>query len=186
MRKNRFINILLVVFILVNGVYLICRNRKEHDRSDSGILGKIQDRYVWLENWKDSTLISDLAKNRPVLILRLPRVPCQQCKFAELENLNSFFRNDTTRQVCALLTTQTPRDLMSLKLSFNYNFLKAGSYSENILDMPQEGFKRPYYFVLMPDMQAKMIFFPDPDKAQETNRYFEEVENKYFDERKIK
>ena len=133
-----------------------------------------------METWKDSIPLSGIVSKYPILILRIPRVSCQQCKSTELDNLKINFTEYGFQNVCAILTVKTPRDLKSLSLSFDYDFLKVGSKDHNILDIPLEKYNKPYYFILDSNLRANMFFIPDMTKPELTQKYFEMVKDKYF------
>lgn len=119
-------------------------------------------------------------RNGPVLILRMPRVSCEECKFVELENLKMLFSQYSIKSVCAVITTGSPRELKMLTQSFSYNFLKVGSLQNELIDISAEKQKRPYYFVLDSNLRASKFFFPDMRNQKMTVAYFERIIKMFF------
>jgi predicted nucleic-acid-binding Zn-ribbon protein len=187
--KKNITNIILGAIVVANIGYFLWRTKnKEVSNQDSKYINQriytqktqLQESYLLKENWKDSISLSDLVSKHPVLILRIPAVTCQQCKFTELDNLRINFDEYELDYVCAILTVSTPRDLKSLTLSFDFRFLKLGSKIQNIFNIQEEKYNRPYYFILDSDLQASMFFFPEQTNQKFTYDYFKIIKEKYF------
>ena len=135
---------------------------------------KIKDCYFKLENWKDSVLLSEIVKEKSTLILRIPRVNCQPCKYNELENLRQFSQKNSFN-TCAVLTVDGPRELKSLVIKYDYQFSKIGSKLGKVLNLSEEISGKPYYFVLDSNLQASRFFIPDMLNQNLTEQYFDQI-----------
>ena len=179
--KNKIINIFLVLFILVNVGYLIYKNKKgrgnslKNEARISNKTFKINNIFLRQENWKDTVSLTELTEKAPCLVLRVPKVSCQQCKFIELDMLKQLSMKDSKLNVCAILTVDNPREMKYLSLNFDYNFLKLGSLEQNVLKIPEEMNKKPYYFLLNKNLEGCRLFFPDPTKTGLTKKYLDET-----------
>lgn len=189
--KKGFIYIFLLIVVFLNIGYIFLKKR--HQKNESLIYKKtysterkisknifIQDRYLFQENWKDTISISQIVNKHPILILRIPRVSCQQCKATELDNLKRNFLNEDLGNVCTILTVNTTRDIKSLRLSFNFKFTMAGGTEQDILKINAEKYHKPYYFILDTNLMASMFYFPEILTPELTKSYFKKVKAKYF------
>jgi hypothetical protein len=187
---KKLVSALLIIFIIFNIAYFLFYKQKKDDQiqdskmpSSINFLNsnmKISDRYFLLENWKDSISLSAIVKDGSVLVLRMPRVSCEQCKFAELENLKLLFSNDNIKNVCAILTTSSPRELKMLTQTFNYRYLKVGSLQNELINISEEKQKRPYYFVLDSNLRADNFFFPDMRNQKLTEAYLKRIKKQFL------
>jgi hypothetical protein len=186
--RNFIITIILVGFLILNIGYAFWKNRLEeihnqyftslvHDNNTYKM--QLQESYLIMENCKDSISLSTLVSKHPILILRIPAATCQECTLEELENLKKNFDIDELYNVCAIFTINTPRELKSLTLAFNYKFLKLGITRQNTLNIQEERNNIPYYFIIDSNLQASMFFFPDHRYPESTAAYLKMIKMDY-------
>lgn len=154
--------------------------KHENTRKDVSIL--INDKNLLLENWKDSISLSQIVKDYPFLVLRIPKTACQYCKFTELNNLQTIFTPKELGRCCVMISVFTSRDLRSLTLNNSYKYFKVGSKRQNILNIDQEDYGKVYYFILNSNLQANHFHFPDRTKPYLTKEYLQMIKKKYLNQ----
>lgn len=93
-----------------------------------------------------------------------------------MNNLELEFQNEEdTNNVCAIHSVSTPRDLNVIVNSLSLSYMNLGSTKLNILGIQEENTQSIYYFVLDPNLQATMFYFPNQDTPELTLQYYDLV-----------
>lgn len=132
----------------------------------------LKDVYLHTKNWGDTIALSNIVGEHPVLVLRMPRILCSECKYTEFDNLNLAFEGDTLIDKYSIITTANERELKAISLGFDYDFTGIGDIKEDLLYIPFEKKGMPYYFVLGKNLNAGMFYFPDKSTPELTKGYF--------------
>ena len=122
---------------------------------------------------KDSTLLSTMAKKRPVLIFRFTEQGCTPCYVEELNALQQILPENVD-YVIILCSYHKDKDLMILK---NTHKLQLPAYliRFDAFDWVAEESQKAYYFILHPDMKISHIHVPDKAYPELNKQYLEGV-----------
>jgi hypothetical protein len=135
---------------------------------------KTPDTYC-VESQRGGRLLSDMVKDKPLLIYKFSGNNCNTCYIDILTKLQSElpdnFGFDKIRALCSQLTE---RDLLILKRTYKIKFPIYIIPSKSF-DWIVEENNVPYFFVLCPDMKILHIYVPNKDYPELTQKYIEDV-----------
>jgi len=117
--------------------------------------------------------LSDLVLLNPVLIYRFSESNCGICYETELAWLQVFFAED--KQKAAILSSHKDRKYFVSFKRINRIELPIFRISLDALDWIVESYKKPYYFVLHPDLTVSDIYVPDMAFPELKKQYLEKV-----------
>jgi len=125
----------------------------------------------------EGRLLSEMAKEKPVLIYRFTSSSCEVCYIDALLELEKeiqkeFLENrDYVKVLCSL---QTERELMILRRTYKFSY-PIYTISYDAFKWIAEESHKPYYFVLHPDMKISHIYVPDKNYSELNKQYLEGV-----------
>ena len=134
----------------------------------------VPDAYC-MNNQSKRELLSEMVKDKPLLIFRIDGFYCRSCYadiLTELQTeLSNIFHFDDVSVLCSQLSE---RDLSIIKRTYNLNFsayiIPAKSFNWTV-----EERNVPYFFVLHPDMKISHIYIPEKKFPEHYKQYFKEV-----------
>ena len=134
--------------------------------------GKIAPSIACVEPNKGEFLLSELVKNKPVLIYRYTNKNCDPCYVAELKLFHKEFSDyDLVRVLCSYFTENefvTSKRINKIKFPIYSIFFDA-------FDWKVEEYNSSYYFVLHPNMQISHIYIPNREYPELSKQYLEGV-----------
>ena len=135
--------------------------------------GLVATNILCIEGDKYNHLLSDIVKQRPVLIYRFSENSCNPCYIEELDYLQSIL-TEKCNYIHLLCSYKYPRDLLVLRKSNNIK-LPACLIPFDSFEWIAEESNKPYYFVLHPNMKISHIYVPDTDFPELNKQYLEGV-----------
>jgi len=133
--------------------------------------------------YSEGRLLSEMAKYNPVLIYWFTRQSCNDCIIDALTELEKEIQNEVSENrdfVKILCSHETDRELMILRRTYKFSF--------PIYKVPSDAFKwvvednrKPYYFLVHPDMRISHIYVPDKEFPELNKLYLEGVKRFLLD-----
>ncbi|RHJ86547.1 hypothetical protein DW103_02440 [Parabacteroides sp. AM08-6] len=119
-------------------------------------------------------LLSDLAKDGPILVYRYSDINCSVCVESEFANLRQFFKQHTEK-VIILCSYEYESNMKAFRRN---NLLKYPIYNTDMKAFSWDAdlYDRPYYFVLHPDMKVSDFYIPETAYPEESKAYLTGVE----------
>lgn len=114
-------------------------------------------------------LLSEIVKDRPVLVFRYSDINCNTCIEAEIEALQKVFKTDL-QSILILCSYNIDKDFYTFK---KVNKINCPIYKidHNSFDWAPEEYKNPYCFVLHPTLKVSDIYVPDKSFPQMNENY---------------
>jgi len=125
------------------------------------------------ESDKDDHILSDIVKQGPMLVYRFSDNNCTPCFIEELDSLQLILP-EKCDYIHLLCSYKSPRELKILRITNNVK-LPAYVIPFDAFDWPAEENKKPYYFVLHPDMKISHIYVPDKKYPELNKQYLEGI-----------
>ena len=125
------------------------------------------------ESLTDEYFLSDLAKNKPLLIYRYSDINCNTCYETEINAIHDTF-SDLSKSVIILCSYRLDKDYKDFK---RINQIKTPLFriSFDAFSWTVEDYGNPYYFVLHPNMKISHIYVPDKKYPDLNKQYLEGV-----------
>lgn len=191
MNKNVIIFIILFFCIIIVAAFSFVINRYE---SNNNFLTETISGKYWLEfesnnqtffdcilqqngNNLDSLFLHEIVGNTPKLFLRFKETNCNVCIENELENLIKLASKVDTNNIILLGSFTNSRARWMRKSSF-----KIFNIGNQELGLSLDKENMPYYFILNKDFSAKSVFIPFKEFPGLTDKYFELIKRKYFNQ----
>ena len=132
------------------------------------------------EREKETKTLSELVKNKPLLIYRYSELHCNTCYETEIEALQKAFEY-SPNLVSILCSYHVERTFIMFK---RMNEIKIPLYriAMDTLKWTAEKYGNPYYFVLHPDMKISHIYFPNKAYPKINKQYLENVKSFLLDQ----
>ena len=129
--------------------------------------------YTKSDDLSKENSLSELVKNKPLLIYRYSDVNCVSCYENEIKTLQESF-SDLLESAVILCSYQSDRDLRTFR---RLNIIKLPLYciSFDAFTWTVEDYGNPYYFVLHPNMKISHIYVPDKRYPELNKQYLEGV-----------
>ena len=128
---------------------------------------------LYSEYRKEMKHLSEVVKDRPLLIYRFTSSNCNKCYIEDLQNLQMQFSNNYDI-VSALCSHRNERDLLILLKTYSIELSVFLIKHDSFNWIAEEEFK-PYYFVLHPNMKISHIYVPDRNFPELNKQYIEGV-----------
>ena len=126
-----------------------------------------------LERINEGKHLSELVREKPLLIFRYAQITCRMCYEAELKVLNDVFITNPDL-VVILCSNNVIRDFLIYK--------RSNKIEISIFNIPNDTFSwiaeendSQYFFVLHPDMKISHIFVPNKEYPELSKQYLEGV-----------
>ena len=129
--------------------------------------------FLCFENQNKEELLSEMAKDRPLLIFRIVESSCKPCYLDFLALLQTEFTGnfDVVKGFC---TNMSVRELLIFKNANNITF-PVYLIPEKPFGWVAEEKNAPYFFVLHPDMKISHVYVPNKDFPDQNKKYLESV-----------
>lgn len=138
---------------------------------NSEIMGvKIND--LECETEKSNLSLSNLVKDKPILIYRYSDTSCQPCIDEHLILLKKNFKESDP--IIILGSFQSRKYYLIIKKNKVRDFVLY-SIPINSLNIDIDQYGLPYCFILHPNMKISNVFIPDQNNPEYTRQYFEAV-----------
>ena len=121
--------------------------------------------------------LSEMSKEKPVLIYRYTNKSCEECYIDALTELEKEIQNEVLENrdfVKILCSHETERELMILRRTYKFSVPIYRIPSDAFSWVAEESHK-PYYFVLHPNMKISHIYVPDREFPDMNKQYLEAV-----------
>ena len=135
---------------------------------------KASDKYC-MESQNKGEMLSEMAKDKPLLIYRFTGSNCKTCYtdvFIELQDEIS--DNYILSHLIALCSNLTEREILRLKKTYKIQF-PIYLIIPDSFDWILENENVPYFFVLHPNMNISHIYMPNKAYPKLNRQYLEEI-----------
>jgi hypothetical protein len=186
MKNNIKWIILSVAFCLTVGLYIINSFQKSEDLAkieielykmgkelNDQLSGKPVPDIVCTDTNRDTIHLSDLVKEKKILVYYYSELHCSSCYEKQLEWLQNSFK-EVPFPIVVLGAYLTYRHF-SIYMKINSYKLPVYQISYNVFDWFIENSGVPFCFVLNEDMTASYFYIPNNDYPAINNRYLEGV-----------
>jgi hypothetical protein len=121
----------------------------------------------------EEKLLSQIVKDRPLLIYRQVDKQCNSCKLEDFNSLFEFIKNDTipVTVLCSLFQKRNIDILIKQKK------IETSIYGipSHVFEWDLDDGENPYFFVLYPDMKISHIYAPNKSYPEMNKAYLESV-----------
>jgi len=186
MNKWKIVSIVLGISMLMFGFYYLnsdvgLKKSQEEKENISGFLSQyfqLNGRIMGtdIENMecglvRENVLLSDMVKEKPILVYRYVASGCRPCIEKDLGLLTERFKQSDSTLVRVFGSYSSRRDYL---IGYNNKTIELPIYNvpENSINLETEEYGISYCFILHPNMKVSNVFIPDQNNQEYTRQYF--------------
>lgn len=145
---------------------------------ESNLYSTIKYQNINIKNYiRNYNLDTIFNKQQYVVVYRYHDTDCEACIHFGMIKLKKLSQHIGNNKIIILVKTPSKRTIELAHNVYNINF---PIYIVDSLPIHLDQFNIPYLFILDKDMQINNLFIPDKTIPKFTDKYINEIQNKYL------